>query len=784
MTSNHYQPDRSQHANHYFFERIDLNDADFAIQCKPPKILNNSPNVDRFDELEKLKNDCIDHTLNVPNICSTVISNLPDSNHNVPETQVANIEPTVVTVEGEKKPVEQPDSSVLCSELISLDCESDSSMVNLAKNEGDVINNKDSFKESTSVAHKQLIDLDFNNDLQQMPSKSQDETPSSEMVSEEASSLVNEDSEDQENVLEELIKEEDANQEESNQLLIKEIEAIQNDDRQPAEEIQESDSTKELNDEPKDDETKETVVLVVAEEKPVDKLTTEDINNMSESDLDKYLNDLDANSPTPPVDSECVEDVKCKDDNEIVVENVEEQSVIPFLSNETAESDEPDKTSAEQTVLDPNATEAAASGDIVVENEMVEALQSFEPTQINSEDNSESADGQAAEVTRPQTLPLSDEAETSQAMDNRGGLVQNIAYFERQEMPNGLTEEEQMLGKVKPFWIPDETAQNCLHCDVKFTMIKRRHHCRYENRENLNIITDSIIFWCRSCGKVLCSQCCNFKAKLSYLENKEARVCQLCYVILMRSKTEFGCGFSFNSSFFLLVKEIERINGHPIDISEINNTPDPGNSSLSINYPDPNNPSEYCSTISPFEQAAAESNNNPSPLTVMVPVGVLKRPGASNLKKSNNSDSSQGERNSELPVKQVIFSDGVRPGADLTETPSSSSAQPEVDSRPINRPQLHLKSPPADKPIFGTTTSVPERSTKRLKPTRVVVLDSNGTNLPPIVNYTELKRVNSNIPSKPSYSQLLELLRDSHLPHITFGITKNLFVNTKLISSK
>ena len=65
---------------------------------------------------------------------------------------------------------------------------------------------------------------------------------------------------------------------------------------------------------------------------------------------------------------------------------------------------------------------------------------------------------------------------------HRGGLVQNINYFERQEMPNGLTEEEQMLGKVKPFWIPDEDAQNCLHCDVRFTLIKRRHHCRYESR--------------------------------------------------------------------------------------------------------------------------------------------------------------------------------------------------------------------------------------------------------------------------------------------------------------
>lgn len=39
--------------------------------------------------------------------------------------------------------------------------------------------------------------------------------------------------------------------------------------------------------------------------------------------------------------------------------------------------------------------------------------------------------------------------------------------------------------------------------------------------------------------------------------------------------------------------------------------------------PNPNNPSEYCSTIPPHQQANAHT---PAP-TVLVPVGVLKREG-------------------------------------------------------------------------------------------------------------------------------------------------------------
>lgn len=65
------------------------------------------------------------------------------------------------------------------------------------------------------------------------------------------------------------------------------------------------------------------------------------------------------------------------------------------------------------------------------------------------------------------------------------------------------------LGKIKPQWVPDELAPICMLCGTKFTVVKRRHHCR-------------------ACGSVICALCGNYKAKLDYLEGREDRVCALC----------------------------------------------------------------------------------------------------------------------------------------------------------------------------------------------------------------------------------------------------------------
>uniref|UniRef100_UPI00398E6B3C zinc finger FYVE domain-containing protein 16 isoform X2 n=1 Tax=Pristiophorus japonicus TaxID=55135 RepID=UPI00398E6B3C len=78
-----------------------------------------------------------------------------------------------------------------------------------------------------------------------------------------------------------------------------------------------------------------------------------------------------------------------------------------------------------------------------------------------------------------------------------------------------FSKEAAILGQNQPQWIPDSEAPNCANCQARFTFTKRRHHCR-------------------ACGKVFCAACCNQKCKLQYLENKEARVCVVCYSTIQK----------------------------------------------------------------------------------------------------------------------------------------------------------------------------------------------------------------------------------------------------------
>ncbi|XP_050447363.1 uncharacterized protein LOC126849491 isoform X2 [Cataglyphis hispanica] len=152
---------------------------------------------------------------------------------------------------------------------------------------------------------------------------------------------------------------------------------------------------------------------------------------------------------------------------------------------------------------------------------------------------------------------------------------------------NSLVECNTILGKQPPFWVPDSDAPSCMLCDIKFTVLKRRHHCR-------------------ACGKVLCNRCCNMKYRLEYQGNIDSRVCVPCYHLLTKAENEQGTSYNWSSSY----------NSYA-DSSDVN--------SLQERQPNPNNPMEYCSTVPPLQQLAG---GLPPPPTVMVPVGVLKREGS------------------------------------------------------------------------------------------------------------------------------------------------------------
>ncbi|KAM7286540.1 zinc finger FYVE domain-containing protein 16 [Ixodes scapularis] len=239
-----------------------------------------------------------------------------------------------------------------------------------------------------------------------------------------------------------------------------------------------------------------------------------------------------------------------------------------------------------------------------------------------------------------------------------------------------LSEEEQLLGKVKPFWIPDVDAPVCMLCDVKFTVLKRRHHCR-------------------ACGKVLCSSCCGHKTQLPCLENREGRVCLPCLTVLQR------------------VAAVERLGG-----------------------PSPGNPHEYCTRGPPLLQTEAAP-----PLTVLVP--VLRR----------------GPRPDGEAPKQVMFSDGIRPGGDLSEDVDGS-----LSPLATHRERL---SPETNSP-----------NEQVLQERRLVLSDAEGP-LPPIAltgGQAKLKLENE--------ADLLALFEDESADPVAFALTRNLHVLVKIVKQE
>lgn len=99
------------------------------------------------------------------------------------------------------------------------------------------------------------------------------------------------------------------------------------------------------------------------------------------------------------------------------------------------------------------------------------------------------------EITNFLSPTLSD-VSTSEASDspNTSDSCNDTSLDDSQKIERALAENNQnetnasaegpsviarnMLGKTAPFWTPDSEAMNCLHCNLKFTVVKRRHHCR------------------------------------------------------------------------------------------------------------------------------------------------------------------------------------------------------------------------------------------------------------------------------------------------------------------
>ncbi|XP_049324445.1 zinc finger FYVE domain-containing protein 16 isoform X2 [Astyanax mexicanus] len=289
------------------------------------------------------------------------------------------------------------------------------------------------------------------------------------------------------------------------------------------------------------------------------------------------------------------------------------------------------------------------------------------------------------------------------------------------------------LGSRQPPWVPDSEAPNCMKCGQKFTFTKRRHHCR-------------------ACGKVYCAICCNRKCRLKYLE-KEARVCVVCYETIQKAQA------------------LERMMS-PTGPS-----------------PNPNVPSEYCSTIPPMQQARAAGTLNSPPPTVMVPVSVLKHPGTDGFPREQ---------------KHVWFADGILPNGEVADTtklsvrPRRSSQEsspvtpdpptltgkfPEVSDGSRDCSEVSVEEVPR-RPISGPWDFALLCGLATSVQGAVSLVPEDEEGLPPLLITTGEEEEGGDllVEERPAACQIMLLLEEGGPRPLTFVLNANLVVNVKLVT--
>ena len=297
-----------------------------------------------------------------------------------------------------------------------------------------------------------------------------------------------------------------------------------------------------------------------------------------------------ADESTGPVETDG-EICNVKEDEQIEAAAIDPASMSP--SSPPTDTVEPPPASAENVRESPD--HFVSIYDVKGDDTEVETGGSVVSAPQTREENSETV-AAVGELCDPSDDGAVGGARPKSKQNSSGTRDEGEGGAAAEANPEGPSARRSSLGDVAPLWVPDSEAPACMRCEVKFTLVKRRHHCR-------------------SCGKVFCGACCGQKHVLRYLDDgKPSRVCDDCKAALEAQDAEAA--------------------------------------------------------------AAASPARNPPP-------GVLKKNSV-----DQGSASAEGAAAAPAPAtpsenKQVMFSDGVRPGGDLTELDGSSSSSP--SRRPTSR---------------------------------------------------------------------------------------------------
>lgn len=388
--------------------------------------------------------------------------------------------------------------------------------------------------------------------------------------------------------------------------------------------------------------------------------------------------DEDAATASPATEEESVRilsEQETTSADQMNVDNFSQASTVEFAELRPHEV----APVAEET---PNSFSSSASDTDSLSGRKLDEDEEQEQENEAEGDDSIAADAletQDQRPQRPQTLNLNGSCPTlaGQTPPPPEAQTENEIQVEREELPEGAsapppaagegeTEDDDSpiyeavgysdphanLGKVPPIWVPDNMAGQCMQCQQKFTMIKRRHHCR-------------------ACGKVLCSVCCSQRFHLQFVNEPESRVCVQCFMILTERQANGGVSDVYAGTV-------------PAALP-----PTP------MRSPNPNNPMEYCSTIPPHRQVAV----TPQPPSVIVPVGVLKKTDGS----SSNSSSSDGKKGRKR--KSVMFSDGIAPGSELAVAMEQQWGEAKHARRGVQRSNSGAGQKPPTPGASGTGAS-------------------------------------------------------------------------------
>ena len=130
--------------------------------------------------------------------------------------------------------------------------------------------------------------------------------------------------------------------------------------------------------------------------------------------------------------------------------------------------------------------------------------------------------------------------------------------------------EDVASAKAKATWQPDSEAASCTKCGAKFTMVRRRHHCRL-------------------CGGIFCASCSEARATRNFdgvILAKPQRACMDCYAELRRKPVGWGSGSASGSG------------SGSVSGPSVEPEPEPGHEPCSDEDPDANSSVEVASDSS------------------------------------------------------------------------------------------------------------------------------------------------------------------------------------------